>query len=796
MILNYLKITLRNLFKNTGYSLINILGLAIGLACFSIIFIYLQNELSYDRFNTRLDRAYRVVGILDEPGLGEYHNAITAGPLAPALVSELPDIEQSARLMSARSSFVSRGDKGFYEDDIAYADPGLLDILSVTVKAGPRASLLKEPYTIIIDEDIAHKYFGDENPVGRQLTISTGGGTDPYTVGGVMTNYPKNSHVGFSILISFVTAEPAVPYLKMWNTNCLTTYALLKPGVAKERVDPQISSLVNRQVKDDSNSKRFYYLQPLSEIHLYSGHILYQMNRNGGNAGMLRMFGIIGVFVLLIASINYMNLATARSVQRAKEVGMRKVLGSGKRDLVVRFIGESTVTALFAYLLSLVIVELIFPSFLSIMASPLALDVHHQPLFLLELAGVAFIVGVGSGVYPAFILSSYSPADTLRGKYTRGKGGATLRKGLVFAQFSIAIILLACTGIVRDQMEYVRTKDVGFDKSQLMYVSLRSNTARAKYLLMKDELLRNSTVNAVTGGEGMAGAGGSDGTMIVAGTNKQSTLMMRFSPVDYDFCSTLNLHVVQGRDFSREISSDSANGVMINEAAARELGWKDAVGKQFEQSSGPPLNVIGVVKDYHYFSLYTKIEPQILYIRRDLLRYLLVKIRPQQIEQGIADVENTWKQHLPAEPFDYGFVDQAFDQRYRAGRNTQQLFSAFSLVAVLVGCLGLLGLSAFTAEQRTKEIGIRKTLGATTSSIVIKLSMEFVKFVALACIVAFPIAYWAMQGWLQNFAYRTSVSPLSFIEAGLVVVCIAFLTVSIQAMKVALANPIDALRYE
>jgi putative ABC transport system permease protein len=434
---------------------------------------------------------------------------------------------------------------------------------------------------------------------------------------------------------------------------------------------------------------------------------------------------------------------------------------------------------------------------MSIMGDRLVSSFHHNAGFLLTMFTICLVVGAASGTYPALILSSYQPAQTVHGSFAHGARGAALRKALVFVQFSIAILLLACTGMVRAQMEYVRTKEVGFDKSQLLYVRLRDPDARSQYLLMREEIVQNVAIRGVSAGGGIAGAGGSDGTMIVAGTNKSERTMMRFSPVDYDFFSTLDIPMVQGRDFSRAIASDSSNGVIVNESTLHELGWKDAIGKQFENGGDDKrLTVIGVVKDYHFFSLYMKIEPQLLYIDRTNINDMLVRIRPGQIEQGVALVERIWKQHLPAEPFEYGFVDQAFDQQYRADQNTQKLFGAFSLVAVIVGCLGLFGLSSFTAEQRTKEIGIRKVLGASAASIAARLSVEFVKLVALSCIVAFPVGYWAMQEWLQNFAYRTTISPLTFILAGGIVVVIALVTVSVQSIKVSLANPIEALRYE
>ena len=796
MFFNYIKVTLRSLRRDRTYSMINILGLAIGFACFSLIAVYIKNEQSYESFNPRADGVYRMVGILTEAGLGEYYNAITPGPLARALEAEIPQVEAATRARWLGSALVSMGDKAVYQDGLMYADPSAFDVLAVHLISGDKTTALKAPYSIVIDQETRQKYFGNEDPMGKHLTVAEGGGTKAYAVTGVIENYPKNSHLGFSALVSFSTAEENSTFMKNWGTNCLSTYVLLKPGTRKSDVEGQMPRFVDRHVDHDEGTKKQYYLQPLTDIHLHSGHILYQMNQSAGSGTLLQMFAAIGVFVLLIGSINYMNLSTARSMKRSKEVGVRKVLGSQRKHLVSRFMGESIATAFLGLLLSFIIVELFYPGFKSIMKDRLLFDYHHEPVYILQLVAISIIVGVASGLYPAALLSSYQPSDTLRGALTRGRRGAVLRKGLVFLQFGIAIILLVCTGIVRDQMQFIQNSDIGFDKSQVMYVPMRNAEARSKYLVMKEEIGRHAAVQEVSGGEGIAGAGGSDGTMVVAGTNKKLKTMMRFSPVDYDFFRTMGISFVQGRDFSRAIASDSSTGVIVNEATLRELGWRDAIGKQFEQESGPPVNVIGVVRDYHYFSLYTKIEPQMLYISRDRLLFMLVKLRAGMVDQGIGAVEKIWKQQLPGQPFDYGFVDEAVDRQYRSSQTTQTLFTGFSIIAVIVGCLGLFGLSVFTAEQRTKEIGIRKVLGASISSLAMKLSSEFVKLVALSSLVAFPVAYWAMQEWLQNFAYRAAINPLTFVFAAVLVLLIALVTVSIQSVRVALANPVEALRYE
>ncbi len=796
MLANYLKVTVRNLMRHRIYTLVNISGLAVGFACVSLIILYVKNERSYDGFNRNAQRVYRVIGILEEAGLGEYHNAITQGPMGPALAAEMSQIESTVRILSFGSVYTKVGTAVFHEDQFRYADPGVFTMLDITLREGNPATALQQPLSVVLDRTTAQKYFGPKDPLGQSLLITGVNSSELYTVTGVMEDYPENSHTGFSMLGSFSSIEPGADFLKRWDTNTLTTYVLLRPGARKEEVEAQFPAFVDRHIPADAGVKNQYYLQPLLDIHLQSGHILYQSNRNQGSATIVAMISAIGLLVLLIASINYMNLATARSVKRAKEVGLRKVLGSSRIHLMYRFMGESTVTALSAFLFSLILAEVAYPLFKNMLGNRLVTDFHHTPGFLLVLFLICITVGVLSGLYPALVLSSYQPAGILRGTVTTGKKGAALRKGLVFVQFSIAVLLLVSTGVVNNQMVYIRSKDLGFDRNQLMYIPLRTAEARQRYGVMRDGLLDNAAVQSVTAGGGLAGASGSDGTVTVVGPAGTQRLMMRFTPVDYDFFTTLGIRIVQGRAFSRDIQTDSSEAVMVNEAALRELGWTDISGKELQRGDGPPLRIIGVVRDYHFFSLYTKIEPQMIFIGPDRFSTMLVKLRPHQIDDGVALAERIWDRQIPSQPFDYGFVDEAFERRYSDDQKTRQLFIGFSAIAIAVACLGLFGLSTFTAEQRTKEIGIRKVLGASVSSIVLQLSAEFVKLIALSCVVAFPLGYWIMQKWLQNFAYRADIGPTVFIAAGGLVVAIAIATISLQSFKSARANPVDSLRYE
>lgn len=798
MLKNYLKITVRNLLNNKVYSLINISGLAIGLACFILISTYIKNELSYDNFHEKADRIYRPVEIQQHPGVGTQHVAVTMGPLAPALLNDFPEIENAARIWPVGTFFCRYGEKGFYEEDVVFADPAIFEIFTIPLKYGNAETALINPHSLVINEDLAHKYFGREDPTGETLIVHHSRGANDYTVTGVMQNYPENSHLNFSMLGSFVTVENQLDWLRSWDTNTLATYVLLQEGVSKSELQEKFPQFLDKNLPEGSGDDFEMYLQPLLDIHLHSGHIVYQtFNHNQGSSDNVYMFSAIALFVLLIACINFMNLSTARSAKRAKEVGIRKVLGSDRRHLICQFLGESIIITLIALLLSLGLVQLAYSSFQVIFENGIIFDYNENWTFALELMVIALIVGIVAGSYPAFFLSSYQPAQSLKGSLISGSKGSLLRKVLVLLQFSIAIALIVCTWIVKEQMDYIRNKELGFNKDQIVYVPLRNKDIREKLRLLKNELKKHSKIVNVSASSGLRGASGSQGTITVAGTNQEVEMMMRWSHVDFDFIETMQMEIVQGRDFSRAFAMDTSNSVIINETAVQEFGWDDPIGKQFEGKDGEPNDVvIGVVKDFHFYTLHQKIEPLVMYLKPARCRYLLVKVNPHDMSSTIALIEETWNKHVAGYPFEYGFLDKHFEEIYRGDENTGRLFAAFSLVAIFVACLGLFGLASFTAEQKTKEIGVRKVLGASVAGLVLLLSREFTKWVALASLIAFPVAYTVVQDWLANFVYRTEIHFHIFILSAVLVVVIALLTVSWQATKAAIANPVDSLRYE
>jgi len=799
MFTNYFKVAIRNILRSKVYSFINIAGLAIGFLCFTLIFIFIKNELTYDTFHEKSDLIYRPVEIQHEPGVGTQHVAVTMGPLAPALKSDFPDILSATRIYRLWNVFFKVGENGYYENGICLVDPDMFDIFTMPFIKGDPATALDEPNNLVITQEIARKFFGNADPIGKTMTASYYWGQDEFTITGIIENYPKNSHLTFTMLGSFSLLESRLSWMKSWYTNSMATYVLLKNGTNIADLEAKFPDFL-RKYRTEENAKDDLelYLQSLGDIHLHSDHIRYQtFNNRQGSINIIYTFSIIAVFIILIACINFMNLSTARSAKRAREVGIRKVLGSDKKNLIYQFLGESLLISVLALILAYFMVELVYPLFESILGERIISSYYHQPVFIAQLIGIALVVGIISGSYPAFYLSSVLPVATLKGSHATSKPGAILRKILVLVQFSIAIALIASTGIVMDQMKYIRNKDLGYSKEQIVYLKVNTNKAREKIPLIKTELLNNAKIRDVSATSGLSGGSGSQGTMTALNNDEEQKMMMRYSYVDFDYLSTMEIDLIQGRDFSRKYSSDTLSSVIINETAARELGWDNPIGKEFRGDEDEPnYKVIGMAKDYHFYSLRQKIEPLIMFISLKQAFYMVIKINTADIQSTLEYIEQTWNKHLPDHPYEYAFLDEYFDKMYKSEADTGKLFGYFSIIAILIGCMGLFGLASFTVEQRTKEIGVRKVLGATVANIITLLSKDFMKWVIMSAVIAYPVVYYLMKTWLSNFVYKTDIQIFTLFAAGFIVVFIAFLTVSFQAIKAAMTNPAKTLRYE
>ena len=774
MFRNYLTIAIRNLLRYKLYSAINIAGLAVGMACCFLILLFVQDELSYDRFHGKAERIHRVVWE-SHGGNRVSRSALTPPVLATVLKDAFPELPEVVRFIGSGTSLIRFQEKRFYEDRFFLVDPEIFDVFSFSfVKGDPKTALI-EPYTIVITEEMAQKYFGDANPVGETL-MRWGTG---YRVTGVLKNTPHNSHFKFDFLASEKSLKG--DEMEAWYMHSAYTYVLLPKGYDATDLARRFPEFVAQKVDRRSAANLALSLQPLTDIHLRS-HLDNEIEPNG-DIQYLYIFGAIAVLILLIACINFINLSTARSAHRAREVGMRKVLGAHRLQLARQFLGDSVLVSLIAFLLAVSLVELMLPGFNALFGKQLSGHYLDKPQTLIGYVLVALFVGIISGAYSAFFLSSFQPVQVMRGRLRWGSLNAWLRRGLVTTQFVISIALIVCTAVIHAQLRFIQTVKLGFNKAQVVVVS-RGRALGKQYAPFKNALLAHPNVLAVTSGDTPGGVSRTS----EFGQKDGSTLRCYHYEVDYDYLETLGIDLISGRDFSRDRGADS-DARIVNEACAALLKRKDVF---FERSD----RVIGVVRDFHTLSLRQKIEPLMITLKPGTHADVLVRIGTGDVRETLAFLKAEWEAFVKDRPFVYSFLDEDLDRFYRAEQRLGRIFSSFSLVAIFVACLGLFGLVSFTAERRTREIGVRKTLGASVADIVILLSKDLVKLVVLANAIAWPVAYYAMQGWLKDFAYRIDLGVGVFALGGILALLVALATVGLQAVKAALTNPADALRYE
>jgi len=804
MLTNYLKIALRNLRKHKGYTFINITGLAVGLACCLLIVLFVRDELSYDRYHDNADRIYRITldALLGEQ---EIHGPISPAPMAQALVNDFPEVVQATRLFTFRDKTLVRyEDNRFVEERFFFGDSTFFEVFTFPFLQGDPETALVEPNTVVLTESTARKYFGQQNPIGQTLRVNER--TD-YEVTGVMADVPTNSHFHFDFLGSLGTLDNSRN--PMWVSNNFRTYFLLAdghspealqakfPAMVKNYAGPQVEQFLGITIDQffASGGRFAFQIQALTDVHLHS-QLDFEIEPNG-DITYVYAFSVVAFLILLIACINFMNLATARSANRAKEVGVRKVLGSNRRQLTLQFLMESMLLSVIALGVALVLAAVLLPVFNSLSGKALQID-YLDGFMLSGVIGLAVLVGLLAGSYPAFFLASFSIVNVLKGRGLVGMKSSGLRSGLVVFQFVISIALMIGTAMVYRQVDFIQNKRLGFDKEHVIVLE-RFNALGPQQQAFKQQIQQHPNVVAVAAANTLPGRSFGDTSFIPEGAPPEEILSLRLLYTDFDLLETLNLELVDGRFFSRDFATDSA-AVVLNEAAVKELGWTEAVGKRlvspsFNGEETEFITVVGVVKDFHFQSLREAIRPLGLFIGRNL-NYLAVRIQPGDISGTLAAFETQWKTFAPGQPFTYSFLDRDVDALYQADQRTGSLFGTFALLAIMIACLGLFGLAAFTAEQRTKEIGVRKVLGASVGGIVLLLSKEFTKLVALAFVVAAPLAYFATNRWLQDFAFQADFSWWIFVLAGLAALTIAWLTVSYQSIRAALTNPVEALRYE
>ncbi|MFC2111675.1 FtsX-like permease family protein [Bacteroidota bacterium] len=802
MLRNYFTVAIRNLVRQRGFSIINILGLTIGLTVSALIILYIVHELGYDRFHKNSNRIYRVA--IDGEISGQPLNvAVSSPPFGPNLMNDYPEIENFVRIDQVNASaLIAIADQKFYEQDVLFTDSSFFEIFTVPFIIGDPTTALKTTRSIVLTESVAKKYFGEKNAMGQVLRFN-----DQYdlTVTGICRDYPDNSHFTFNALISLATrAEMAFEgWLDAWGNLSLYTYILLEENSRLDSLEAKLPEFLPRYFADEietANIRFDPYLQPVTSIHLHS-NLLAEFVSNS-DISYVYLLMAITLFILILASINFMNLSTAKSANRAREVGIRKVLGADKKSLVAQFIGESVIISLISLFITLFLIELILPTFNNITGKNLDMQYILDWQLTLGFILLALLVGILAGSYPAFYLSAFNPIRVLQGRIRSGSSNSLLRNTLVFIQFTISIALIIGTIIIYRQLHYIKTKNLGFDKENVVVFTLRNRETQQKAAVIKNEFLKHPDVTGVTLTTGWPGGTLSGTGYFPEGFGYEDPWLLYGFSVDHDFISqTARMAIIEGRNFSPEFPSDST-AVLINETLMRQLNWtEDPIGRVIvsDREDSTVYRVIGVLGDFHNQSFHAKINPVMLRFLSEEPGFILLRIRETDPKTVLDQLELTWKDINPEIPFDYIFLEEHIGRFHEPEEKIGKIFVYFTLFAMFIAVLGLYGLATYIAEQRTKEIGIRKAMGSSVGKISYILSKDFAKPVLLANLFAWPLAWFTMKHWLQNFEYQTDMSmkvAWIFLLAGFLALLLSLITVNIRAVRAASSNPVDALRYE
>jgi putative ABC transport system permease protein len=796
MIKNLILVALRNFRRDRWYSLLNILGLTIGITFGLFLIFYIKDELNYDRYNVNSERIYRISANIKEPEKETMNWASTQYPLASVLQKEFPEVEEAVRFVNRGTTMFRNGDLRFYEEKVFCTDSNVFKVFTYPFIEGDARTALVAPYSIVLTQSTAEKYFGKNTAViGRSLQNDKG---EVFKITGVVKNVPKNSHLLFNLLIS--TSTLPRDFSDSWGAFSFFTYVLLKPNVDAAAFEKKLLPMYDKHMASifaASNIRIKYVVQPITAIHLHS-----QMGGEPeelGSMSYIYIFSAVALFMLVIACINYMNLTTARSARRAKEIGVRKVTGSTRPMLIAQFLVESLLTSLAALLVSLGLIALFLPLFNSISGKAISLESLFELNTILILVAVVVFVGLAGGSYPAFYLSKFNPIQILKGNLSKGASNVTLRRVLVVVQFSISMIMLICTWVVYNQLNYLRKVDLGFDKEQVL--SLRANTGRdirGDVRAFTEAIRKNPQVLSISTAESPPG-GRSIGFSLFSIESKKGYVDKGVDcyGVDPNYFKTMGMRIVKGRAFSAN-PADTLKSIIVNENMVKYFGWDEPIGKRVKipgDTTGFYFEVVGVVKDFNQRALYNAITPLILFDQLNN-KGIQVKLASTNIPATIADIEHSWKTYFPDLPFSYVFLDQSFDSQYAADQRRGKIFTAFSVLTILITCLGLLGLIAFTTEQRQKEISIRKIMGASLMEIIPLLTRNFIFLVGMSCLVAFPVAFLFMSNWLKIFPYNTGLTVMPFLLSALAVLAITLLTVIFHAVRAAVASPAKSLRAE
>ncbi len=802
MLRNYFIVAIRNIRKDKFYSLINVLGLMLGIASCILIAIYVQDEISFDRFNTKANRIYRVVEFIETEGSGE-RSSSAPFPTGPTLLEEYSNlIETQVRFFDFQSPTLliseKTSEKEFNEPHVLFVDSTFFSLFDYEVSKGDKGTALQKPNSVLLTESAAKRYFGDEDPLGKLLQIE---GRQELIVTGVMPDPPRNAHFQFEFLVSFSTLRNFFngQYPQNWYWNPCWTYLLLKEGVQPVEIENYFPAFIKKYFPEFIQDEARMALQPLTDIHLKS-NLEFELEPNSSEANIY-VFMVIGAFILFIASMNFMNLSTARSAKRAKEVGLRKTLGSERKQLIFQFLLESLIISFVAIVLAIVLAVIGLSSFNALAEKSVDYSIFFNPTILVSLVAIFVVVGLGSGVYPALVLSSFVPIQVLKDSMAKGGRAAVLRKSLVVLQFSLSIIMIISTVIAINQLNFLRKSNTGFDQDQILYISALRTPITQTYPAFKKELEQREDVVSVTGVLDVLGSKHQGDNYRFEGMDKSKLFSVVW--VNHDFFKTFDLEIVEGRSFNETIPTDDSLALIVNEALVDQMDWKagEVVGKSFEygQYHG---EIVGVVEDFNFVSKHKEIEPLVIQLRSSpahfnfSLKYVAIKLNSKDLPKTLSAVGSKWKELAPGRPFDYFFLDQELDKLYKDEEKLGKVAGIFSLLAVIVACLGLFALASFMTEERKKEIGIRKVMGGSESQIVMLLSKDFSKLIAIAFLIACPLAWYAIRWWLSSFAFHVEINWLIFILVGMATLFMALLTISYRSLQAAFANPVNTLRHE
>jgi putative ABC transport system permease protein len=789
MIKNLLKTAIRHIIKHSGYSILNILGLTLGISSALFLIIYVSDEVSYDRYHRNADRIYRVSAKITEPD-DQFTWNVAQIPFGPQVVKDYPEVQSFVRFINMPRALYKYEENEFNEENFYYVDSTLFDIFSYQVVKGDVNAAITQPKKIALTEKIAARYFGKTDPIGKILTT----GTTSFEVTGIIKDVPFNSHFRFDAIAS---RNNLPKEFGSWGRFGVFTYLLFPEKFDIKLFETKIKAMYDAHMKTifgPLNIKIEYILEPITRIHLYSTNA--GEPEPTGSITYVYIFAIVALFLVLIAAMNYMNLATARSAGRAREVGLRKVVGSRRSALVVQFLAESTVFTLISLILSIINLMILLPKFNLLAGKNFDIHVIYTPAVVTSLLGITFIVGILGGSYPAFFLSRFSPVTVLKGEITRGSAGSMFRKILVVIQFAVSVIMIICTMVVFRQLDFLKTKDQGFDQKNVVGLELNGAMVE-KYPVLKQALLESPNIKYVGSTNSPVGEGTGKTIFNVETDQGMAQRGVNFAVIDNDFIEALGIKISEGREFQQDMPSDTLTGVLVNETFVKRMGWKDPIGKKVELGDERTIRarVIGVMKDYHQTGMYNEIE-SLLLIYRTRNNIIYIKLDDKDTKQTLSYIESKWKEVFPDQPYTYTYLSERFGRQFEADEKRGFIFTLFTLLAILIACLGLFGLASYMVEQRTTEIGIRKVFGANEAVILRLIAKDFLILVGIAIIIAIPVSYYIMSNWLKSYVYKTDLGIVLFLIAAAITLLITFITIGYKAYQAAILNPAESIRTE